>query len=134
MAEHKYAQVLRWIADGLLDTVHVRWGGNPSWLSLSERNEIVYDEIVRGQGRYEFRLAPLTITINGREIEAPVMEQPESGSTYYVFSSHRVHEQEWADHEYDHIRLKHGRIFATREAAQAAYDAITSLLLGKESA
>jgi len=127
---HKYAQALRWIADG--ENVQVRWCRVPKWMAMSECNEVVNDEVMTGKGEYEFRIAQRTITINGIKCEAPLREEPKYRQAYFVLAADKVCAASWVGLEWECDALKAGRVFATKEAAQAAYDAITSLLVPKE--
>lgn len=74
--EHKYAQVLRWLADG--EKIQVNVNG---WTTLSE--EGVLRNILIGTHN-EFRLAPRTIRVNGVEVPAPERVAPERGTAYFV--------------------------------------------------
>ena len=127
--EHKYAQALRWLADG--ERVEVQWGTDPYWYSLKDRNEVVNDEIMRGYADYRFRIKPKTIPIGDREIEAPVM----SGPGHFVTDT--GHELQWfadsRDVESFADMQKRGRVFASIEAARAAQEAITALLAREPS-
>lgn len=124
--EHKYALALRWIAEG--KDVQIRWGSKRDWLEMSERNEIVNDEVLRGAGEYEFRLKPRTVKIGSREIEAPVLEPVEGQTLWYWDNiawaprkSSGTHE-EWA---------RDGHCFASLEACQAAHEAWVALMRGE---
>lgn len=121
--EHKYAQALRWLADG--ERVEIQWGTNPCWYSLKDRNEVVNDEIMRGYADYRFRIKPKTIRIGDREIEAPVM----SGPGYYLTLHGDVFR--WFNEPGLNPQIdmqKRGLVFATEDAARAAQEAITALL------
>lgn len=127
--EHKYAQALRWLADG--EDVQIQWGADPRWYSLKVPNEVVNDEIMRGNGYYKFRIKPKTIPIGDREIEAPVMSGPghfvtDMGNDLEYFGDNR-------DHPAFVDLQKQGRVFASPEAARAAQDAITALLTREPS-
>ena len=126
--EHKYAQALRWMADG--EIVQIKWERSGGWLPMNARNEYVNDQVLRGLDGYEFRLKPKTIRIGDREIEAPVM----SGPGYYFTNHGDVFR--W----FDDAKLnppadlqKLGRVYATEEAARAAQEAITALLTREPS-
>lgn len=132
--EHKYAQVLRWIADGELNRVELMAPYDQTWRKLTKvlsndgLAEVLLGKEMRG---YAFRLAPRTITINGREIVAPLTVVPKLGTPYYVFSSTGVAELVWNDTHYDILRLMNGYAFASPGAAQAAHAVISSLMTGK---
>lgn len=80
----------------------------------------------------EYRRKPRTITINGREIEGQTMETPTANKEYWTIGCFGPDWFVWGNDPLDDQLLKAGRVFATKEAAQAAYDAITSLLVPKE--
>lgn len=126
MAEHKYAQVLRWIADGK----KVQWQGSSGvWMLQSHEEslqEIAADSYIPGR----YRLAPRTITINGREIEAPI-DQIKSGEPCYCTDvSGAMTAVRFSEEDIKHrFALVKGRLFSTPEAARDAFDAVTSLLI-----
>lgn len=126
--EHKYAQAFRWMADG--EDVQIRWGADPRWYALKDRNEVVNDEIMRGYADYEFRIKPKTIPIGDREIEAPVM----SGPGYYITQD--GHAYRWFEESALNPLIdlqKRGLVYASEEAARAAQEAITALLTREPS-
>lgn len=136
MAEHKYAQALRWLADG--KTVEARLPGvvtAAEWDKVSEHSftEGWFQCLVLGdfQGSdWEFRLKPCTVKIGNREVEAPVLE-PEDGQV--VFRA--VEDEDFAERvEYcEHYRriAQEGRYFLSGEAALAARAATHALLRGE---
>ena len=133
--EHPNAQVLRWIADG--ETVEARSRGHQGdlgdWEPFPDAfDQYVIAQLVRGyEGRLEFRIKPKTITVGDREIEAPVM----SGPGYFISDFGIM--LEWFGDETDNDGYQHfqqcGRVYATREAARAAQEAITALLTREPS-
>lgn len=130
MTENKYAQVLRWIADGESPQFQDSFGGwhHQSWeTTLSEIASSTYEP-------ERYRIEPRTMTIAGREIEAPL-------------TAIAVHQEVWmCDGEGNPVSIRYasmpafeslrdsGRLFATQSAAKAAYLAITDLLTGKDAA
>ena len=128
MAEHKYAQVLRWIADGKAVQSASRRVGR---VRRSRARSSVY----RSWDIYppeDYRLKPRTVKIGNREVEAPVLE-PEEGQKLWFWNS--------MDDEYDSYlfdpdvslsikQAKRGEMFATREACNAATEAWFALLRG----
>lgn len=123
--EHKYAHVLRWIADG--KAVQIRWGKDPRWMPLEQRNEIVNDEILRGVGDYEFRIKPRTVKIGSREVEAPVLEPAEGQELWYWNYKYEEPRQS----RVPSMNKAHaGVYFASPEACRAAHQALTELLTG----
>lgn len=133
MAEHKYSQALRWIAEG--EKVEIRWGSSPAWMQMSERNELVNDEVMRGCGEYEFRIKPRTLNIAGSEIEAPLQSAAHGSNAYAHSAAGGINHITFNTSNDEHAdALANGRLFATPEAAKSAYDAITALLTGKDAA
>ncbi|WP_428142247.1 hypothetical protein [Delftia acidovorans] len=126
--EHKYAQALRWMADG--EIVQIKWERSGGWLPMNARNEYVNDQVLRGLDGYEFRIKPKTIPIGDREIEAPVM----SGPGFYITDhgdAFRWFGEATLDPGANLQKL--GRVYATEEAARAAQEAITALLTKESS-
>lgn len=130
MAENKYAQVLRWIADG--ENVQ-RQMEDGEWRSRHWTDTLL--EIAGDEYEPEFyRIEPRTMTIAGREIEAPL-------------TAIAVHQEVWmCDGEGNPVSIRYasmpafeslkdsGRLFSTQSAAKAAYLAVTDLLTGKDAA
>lgn len=127
---HRYAEALRWIADG--KDAQIRWGSKLDWLYMSESSEIVNDEVLRGVAGYEFRLKPHTVKIGSREVGAPVME-PAEGQTLWFTNSFGVVQRSMFEGE-SGVKAKRasgGRYFASEAAAIAAHEAISALLRGE---
>lgn len=117
--EHKYAQVLRWIADG--EEIDVRASGG-DWRPLERKNDALNDRILRGGGSFEFRLKPRTITVNGREIVAGESEAPKLQSEYFlphVSKGNRYAAEIWDASEFDLRVLNDGLVHLTKENAIA---------------
>lgn len=75
-----------------------------------------------GDAGWEFRLAPRTITVNGREVPEPVKGKPIRNSDYYCVcldGNELFCISSWTDHEVDVLRLQRGLIHLTKEAAIA---------------
>lgn len=127
--EHKYAQALRWMADG--EVLQVQLSDDPDWCLLEDLSEAAHSEFIAGYDGFEFRIKPKTITVGDREIEAPVM----SGPGYFISDFGTM--LEWFGDETDNDGYQHfqkcGRVYATREAARAAQEAITALLTREPS-
>lgn len=130
MAENKYSQVLRWIADGESPQFH---SANGEW--LRQNWERTLEEIAASIYEPErYRIEPRTMTIAGITIEAPL-------------TSIAIHQEVWmCDGEGNPVSIRYasmpafeslrdsGRLFATQSAAKAAYLAVTDLLTGKDAA
>lgn len=127
--EHKYAQALRWLADG--EILQVQLSDVPDWCSLEDLSEAAHAEFIAGYDGFGFRIKPKTIRIGDREIEAPVMSGPgyfitDIGTELPWFGDHR-------DRNSFFNMQTNGRVFATTEAARAAQEAITALLTREPS-
>lgn len=131
MAENKYAQVLRWIADGEIiqwQSKDGEWGIQDWEYTLSE---IAANEY--GPGRY--RRKPRTLKIAGKTIEAPLVTAAHGSDAYACSAASAVNHITCNINSEEHAdALTNGRLFATPEAAKAAYDAITALLTGRDAA
>jgi hypothetical protein len=73
---------------------------------------------------------PKRITINGVEINAPLSEAPVNGTDVCRIEADEVANFVWSSSPWQKEALANGRIFATEQDAQAAYDAITLALTG----
>lgn len=133
--KHKYAQALRWIADG--EEVQARIQEGP-WALLNDFNNEHSTNILKGAvhsfSDYEFRIKPKTVKIGSREVEAPVLA-PEAGTElWYANTAHgcRIEPFRFSENPHPHIadRVASGQAFANSEAALAAHEAISALLRG----
>lgn len=124
MAEHKYAQVLRWIADG--EKIQVDVNG---WTTCSA--EGVLRHILTGTHN-RFRLAPRTIIVNGVEVPAPEMVAPERGVQYLIPSLSKeslYRSYVWYGGEFDKQMLDRDLVYLTPSDAIARAKA---MLITKE--
>jgi hypothetical protein len=117
--EHKYAQVLRWIADG--DEVQIRQLVGSTYTSASADRVLV--EVIDRQLTPEcFRLKPRTITVNGREIVAGETVEPSFGTKYYAadpYSTVFFSDDKWSGWPEHHEWLRRGLVHLTKENAIA---------------
>lgn len=117
--EHKYAQVLRWIADGE-EIQWYGWGGQ--WHPI-EHKEIM--KALSGEDAAppeHFQIKPRTITVNGREIVEPERKALEDDQAYWVPSIAREELQSqanWAGDAFDLRCLERGLVHLTKENAIA---------------
>lgn len=119
--EHKYAQVFRWIADG----GHVECRAHPKhewedWPKDFCSKQIV--NVVSGIGAFEFRLKPRTITVNGREINAPEIDRPKDGVVYWIpsmFTEYFATGNHWNGSINELLWLRRGLVHLTKENAIA---------------
>lgn len=133
MAEHKYAQVLRWIADGKAVQCKAPRGG---WVELEEAGRAL-QSIGLGISipPEDYRLKPRTVKIGSREVEAPVLEpvlEPGTPGSVWTWNSDYCRPSEHPDRSCvatEQYAL--GLCFATEEACRAAHDAIHALLRGE---
>lgn len=130
--EHKYAQVLRWIADG--EDVQARLPGSEisgefeslignfnSWNYSDDWKQCLLSGDFGGH-EWEFRLKPRTITVNGREIVAGEMVAPKLQSEYFlphVSKANRYASEIWDASEFDLRVLNDGLVHLTKENAIA---------------
>lgn len=124
--EHKYAQVLRWIADG--KEVLARYRGGAEGRFPDQFTHGACSDVFKGEEGYEFRLKPRTVNIGSREVEAPVLE-PTGGQTVWYWDSvkwgpaqSKGSQQDWA---------RDGHYFASPEACRAAHEALAVLMRGE---
>lgn len=128
--EHKYAQVLRWIADGedvQWQSVTGEWRDQGPRVTLTDVNGEDYP-----LDRY--RVKPRTVQIGSRMVEAPVLE-PVAGQEIWICAADGE-PQAYAGGGYHPIsycahHVKNGKAFASAEAARAAHEAIAALLRGE---
>lgn len=129
MSEHKYAQVLRWIADGkeVMGTLDGAVGEYPFPKMFA--TSALFD-VLNGVDGYTFRLKPRTVMIGDIECEAPVLEPEEGQSLYWIDSDYCCDSAEYAKDQlhYWEDLLRYGDAFASEEAAWAVRNAITKLL------
>jgi len=130
--EHKYAQVLRWIADG--KDVQARLPGSEvsgefeslignfnAWNYADDWKQCLLSGDFGGH-EWEFRIKPRTITVNGREIVAGEREALQPDECYCVadptaceyFVSYR-----WSAHPLNLDHLSRGLVHLTKENAIA---------------
>jgi len=81
----------------------------------------------------QYRRKPPTLTIAGREIAAPLRSAMEGQTVYATDSTGGVAPFRFSEEHINGIKdaLVKGRLFATPQAAKAAYDAITELFTGE---
>ena len=128
MAEHKYAQVLRWIAD--CERIQFKYHAN-GWCDESYSD--VLGKVVAGTVEPErFRIAPRTIIVNGVEVPAPEAAYPEDGVDFYVpdlAEADLFSEGNWDEAEWDLNALDRGLVYLRKEDAIARAKA---MLITKE--
>lgn len=131
MAGHKYAEVLRWIADG--EKVQIKM---EEWVTCSAEGAMRH---ILNEYHHQFRLKPRMLKIAGKEIASPLIDARYKQTVYASDATGRVAAITFNAVDITHGKghedaLANGRLFATPEAAKAAYDAITALLTGKDAA
>lgn len=128
--EHKYAQVLRWIADGK----KIQWqSSDGTWCDECHKEALgsILDE---GYVPSRYRLAPRTVKVGDVEIEAPAMDLEEDGTDYFwVTADGVVYGVLDKSAVFVGDLRKRGRLFSTREAAKAANDAWVKLMTQGEA-
>ncbi len=121
--EHKYAQVLRWIADG--EAVEIYWAGR--W----QRHDFELFRLI-GEGVATpdmFRVAPKHININGFNVPEPLREWPGDNRKVWVVGFNTITEGgTFALRDrlsYDRA-LRQGLVHRTEEAARLHREALLS--------
>lgn len=130
MTEHKYAQVLRWIADGKQVQCKADWNDHFSQITdvLNENGLIA---LLNGTlDGFEFRLAPRTVKVGDVEIEAPITDFSED-AWYFAPDGSAHHVSSW-NSEWTHIAFEMRMLFSSKEAAEAAHAAWVKLMRGAE--
>lgn len=118
--EHKYAQILRWIADGEDVLGSLDGGGEGEFPHDFSPNSIQH--VLLGKPGWIFRLKPRTITVNGREIVAGSAVEPERGITYYLPVPHQEGMygwETWTNNDFDRRTFSRGLVHLTKENAIA---------------
>lgn len=90
--------------------------------------DLAAQDLLSGQGAYEFRIKPRTVKIGSVEIEAPVLEPMDGQRIWYVNAGGEVYSNTPGNVRQE---IASGHAFASREAALAAFEAITALLRGE---
>ena len=110
MDEHKWAEVLRGIADGRV----AQWRGTEHnvWVDMDEfANPICHPE-------KEWRLKHNTININGYEVPKPEQRPPKNGQTYYTWDVDHLCTSIWFGDKKDQSRLAKGLVHLSEDAAK----------------
>lgn len=126
MTEHKYAQVLRWIADGK----KVQFRANTGTF-VDECIERTLHRISVGLDGHEYRIAPRTVKVGDVEIEAPLDSAAHGSTAYFCDDFGAAHEIVLMLGSMHHAALlQSGRLFSSAEAAEAAHAAWVKLMRG----
>lgn len=135
MAEHEYAQVLRWIADG--KEVQFSHPDVHGWLDLTQLSQPALSSFFAGENGWEFRLKPRTITIAGRQIEEPVDAEyalKNRSTCYVVLSDGGVRLASTLPEFVIRLAAQTGFVFAREDAGLRALEAIKAALKGADNA
>lgn len=130
MTEHKYAQVLRWIADG--KEVQTKFLDG-SWVDVKCFADKKLASMLRNEfhASDEFRLAPRTVKVGDVEIEPPLSECQEGEKVFVRLVDGEVAALDfYKASSYCVGMLEAGRLFRTPEAAEAAHAAWVKLMRG----
>jgi hypothetical protein len=107
-----------------------RWGKKVEWVNICEC-KYERDDVPMWREEAEYRLKPRTITINGKEYNAPMNVAPEVGSQYWALYMWDTAKQfEWNVSRHDFNLLLQNRVFATKEDCQAVCNAFNEILEG----
>lgn len=126
--EHKYARVLRWIADG--KTVQFSHPELHGWQDLTRLSQPALSSFFAGEDEWEFRIKPRTVKIGNREVEAPVLE-PVGGQELWYWSSGVDAPTKSSDVLRSESAVRDGAYFASPEACRAAHEAWVALMRGE---
>ena len=130
MAERKYAQALRWLADG--EKVLAKFNGSPQGCFPEDFQNGFTVQVLLEQPGWTFLIKPRTVKIGNREVEAPVLD-PEDGQRVWFTNSRDCPQPSTFDSDspFQANRAKGGRYFASEAAAVAAHEAVSALLRGE---
>lgn len=127
---HRYAEALRWIADG--KDVQFSHPDIHGWQDLTRLSQPALSSFFAGEGGWEFRLKPRTVKIGSREVEAPVLEPVEGQEVYWTAASGTENSGVFlGGNELMVNRARSGSLFASEEAARAAHEAVAALMRGE---
>ena len=134
MAGHKHAALMAEYAKDAAET-DKPW---ERWQSQKDYGPGCWSDCDRHPKWYpdsDYRRKPRTLTIAGAEIEAPLVNAEHGSYAYATDATGEPVRVRICFGDKDHATaLANSRLFATPEAAKAAYDAITALLTGKDAA
>lgn len=129
MIEHKYAQVLRWIAEKKkVQSVHERgelWGNFPE--------DFTHDAVagvLSEQPGWSFRLAPRTVKVGDVEIEAALNEPYINDRVCYIDNYGECRTESFSGSRVHTFYKNSGLLFSTPDAAEAAHAAWVKLMRG----
>ena len=122
--QHDYREVYGWMAGGKDVQVEMN-----NWTTCSQEGALRH--ILNGLAPKHFRLKPRTVKIGSREVEAPVLEPGTLGTVWCWDSDHCGPVAQMPGWSVAGDQYALGLCFASREACQAAHDAIHALLRGE---
>lgn len=124
--EHKYAQALRWIADG--EKVEARYKDKRFGCFPSDFDNSYVGRMLEGDDGWEFSLKPRTITVNGREVQAGETVAPEAEFFFVdLHSTDLWGKTFWCGTPRDKLKLERGLVHLTPEAAIAHAKAMLNI-------
>lgn len=117
---HKYADALRWLADG--EQVQARMK-NAQFADFPRDFSIASSEsVLLGEPGWQFRIKPRTVMCNGVEVPAPESVAPEHGGRYCIpvpHASEKFSCFNWNDDRVDNGYLSEGIVYLREEDAIA---------------
>lgn len=125
---HRYAEALRWIADG--KDVQFSHPDIHGWQDLTRLSQPALSSFFAGEVEWEFRLKPRTVKIGSREVEAPVLEPVEGQKLWYWNTQEGCASSVTYGAAFS-ASAKEGEFFSSEDAASCAYSAFTALLRGE---
>lgn len=131
--EHKYAQVLRWIADGK----KVQAYSEPlnAWIGVSDVDGCLVAIGANASARINhFRLAPRTVKVGDVELEAALSWCITGDEVWYTSMDGKSYKMIFQETSLTDMKMRRDcRLFATREAAEAANAAWVKLMTQGEA-
>lgn len=128
--EHKYAQLLRWIADGeVIERCHKT---HDSGWHVVEYRTLLVDVTAGLATEYSFyRIKPKTIRIGAFDVPEPLRVAPKQGTHYWVSDISTADDDElfdtWNGLQSEILMLERGLIHSNEEGAEAMRNALLSL-------
>jgi hypothetical protein len=131
-----YAAMSAWVSGGKQgpdprgDWQYRPVGVEDDWWNTNGTGNVATNPSFNCDNEYRWRPNKRTVTINGVELVAPEIEAPSIGSIYHVEDTLNVLSLTWAGVGWDKSVLARGRVFLTKEDAQAMADAQRRQRLG----
>ena len=121
---HKYAEILRAIADGVPATEFEFLYSNNKWVRINDDN-LLFNLI---KSLDKIRRKPRTININGFLVPEPLRDGLEIGGVYFLADCicNEIEEYRWSGSDIALLWLPSGLLHSTKEAAELHAKALLS--------